>query len=119
MSAQFGALANENVGPVCLALPGALPVLNREVVRMAMLAGLGTNCQISQNTVFSRKNYFYPDLPKGYQISQADQPICQHGWLDIAGDHGPKRAKFCAFTWRKTRANRCMAVAAAVNRSSI
>lgn len=93
MSAQFGALANENVGPVCLALPGALPVLNREVVRMAMLAGLGTNCQISQDTVFSRKNYFYPDLPKGYQISQAEQPICQHGWLDLAGDDGPKRAK--------------------------
>jgi len=93
MSAQFGAEANQNVGPVCLALPGALPVLNREVVRMAMRAGLGTNCQISQNTVFSRKNYFYPDLPKGYQISQADQPICQHGWLDIAGDNGPKRAK--------------------------
>jgi aspartyl-tRNA(Asn)/glutamyl-tRNA(Gln) amidotransferase subunit B len=80
---KFGTEANGNVCPVCLGLPGALPVLNKQAVIFAVMAGLGLNCQIRETSVFSRKNYFYPDLPKGYQISQYDLPICEHGHLDI------------------------------------
>jgi len=69
--------------PVCLGLPGALPVLNRQVVENAIKAGLATNCQIAPRSIFARKNYFYPDLPKGYQISQMELPICEHGFLDV------------------------------------
>lgn len=82
-STQFGDKPNSNVDPVCLGLPGALPVLNKEAVRMAVMAGLALNCKIRLQSVFSRKNYFYPDLPKGYQISQFDKPICEDGFLDI------------------------------------
>jgi len=73
-STRFGAPPNSNTCPVCLGLPGALPVLNREVVSMAVKAGLALNCRINPISVFARKNYFYPDLPKGYQISQFDLP---------------------------------------------
>ncbi|TWJ17549.1 Asp-tRNA(Asn)/Glu-tRNA(Gln) amidotransferase subunit GatB [Geobacter argillaceus] len=89
-STQFGASPNSQTCPVCLGLPGALPVLNRKVVEFAIKAGLATNCQIAPRSVFARKNYFYPDLPKGYQISQYELPICEHGHLDIAGDWGTK-----------------------------
>ena len=82
-STQFGAKPNSQTCPVCLGLPGALPVLNKKVVEFAIKAGLSTNCSITPRSIFARKNYFYPDLPKGYQISQFEDPICQRGWLDI------------------------------------
>jgi aspartyl-tRNA(Asn)/glutamyl-tRNA(Gln) amidotransferase subunit B len=72
-----------NTCPVCLGLPGALPVLNRVAVVMAVKAGLGLHCTINTESQWSRKNYFYPDLPKGYQISQYDKPICEHGFIEI------------------------------------
>jgi aspartyl-tRNA(Asn)/glutamyl-tRNA(Gln) amidotransferase subunit B len=79
----FGAPPNSNVCPVCLGLPGALPVLNRRVVEMAVQAALSTRCKVNAFSRFARKNYFYPDLPKGYQISQYDQPLAEHGWLEV------------------------------------
>jgi len=85
-STRFGAEPNSQTCPVCLGLPGALPVLNKKVVEFAIRAGLATNCSITQRNTFARKNYFYPDLPKGYQISQFDQPICVGGRLDIEVD---------------------------------
>lgn len=88
---SVGSEPNARTCPVCLGLPGALPVLNDEVVRMAILAGLATHCDIQERSVFARKNYFYPDLPKGYQISQADEPLCVAGYLDIETEAGHKR----------------------------
>ncbi len=87
----FGAPPNTNVCPVCLGLPGALPVLNRAAVEMAMQAALALNCQIGPFSRFARKNYFYPDLPKGYQISQYDQPLAEHGHVDISIEGLKKR----------------------------
>jgi aspartyl-tRNA(Asn)/glutamyl-tRNA(Gln) amidotransferase subunit B len=80
---HFGSAPNTNVFPVCLGLPGALPVLNRKAVEFAVLTGLAINCQIRERSIFARKNYFYPDSPKGYQISQFDKPIAEHGWIDV------------------------------------
>ncbi|MGA7832704.1 MAG: Asp-tRNA(Asn)/Glu-tRNA(Gln) amidotransferase subunit GatB [Terracidiphilus sp.] len=80
---RFGSAPNSNVCPVCLALPGALPVLNKQAVEFAALASLAINCQVRERSIFARKNYFYPDLPKGYQISQFDKPIAEHGWIDV------------------------------------
>jgi len=80
---HFGSAPNTNVCPVCLGLPGALPVLNRKAVEFAVLTGLAINCQIRERSIFARKNYFYPDSPKGYQISQFDKPIAEHGWIDV------------------------------------
>ncbi|MCM0081269.1 Asp-tRNA(Asn)/Glu-tRNA(Gln) amidotransferase subunit GatB [Geomonas sp. Red32] len=90
-STRFGATPNSQTCPVCLGFPGALPVLNRQVVEYGIKAGLATNCSITPRNVFARKNYFYPDLPKGYQISQFDLPICQHGHLDIETEAGGKK----------------------------
>jgi len=92
-STQFGNPPNESTCPVCLGLPGALPVLNRRVVEFAIRLGLATNCTIRLDSQFSRKNYFYPDLPKAYQISQFDRPICENGWLDIELEGQTKRIR--------------------------
>ena len=91
--AMFGRSANSQTCPVCLGLPGSLPVINQAAVEMAVRAGLALNCTIAENNIFARKNYFYPDLPKGYQISQYESPICEHGWIEIAANEGPKRIR--------------------------
>ena len=88
--AGFGAVPNTNVCPVCLGVPGALPVLNRTVVEMAMKAAMALDCEIRPFSRFARKNYFYPDLPKGYQISQYDQPVAEHGIVEIRLDGARK-----------------------------
>ena len=88
--ADFG--NNANACPICAGHPGTLPVMNRKVVEYAIKAGLATGCTINPSNVFARKNYFYPDLPKGYQISQYDQPICEHGCSSIE-THGQAAAK--------------------------
>lgn len=88
---SFGDSSNSHTCPVCLALPGALPVLNAEVLRKAVMAGLAINAQIHKRNVFARKNYFYPDLPKAYQISQFDEPFCTQGEIFIENEDGEKR----------------------------
>lgn len=84
-STEFSAPPNTNVCPVCLGHPGTLPVLNKNLVEYILRLGTATNCSIREHSIFARKNYFYPDLPKGYQISQFDQPICEHGSVEIEG----------------------------------
>ena len=90
-STAFGSLPNTHVCPVCLGMPGALPVLNKQVVDFAIKAGLALNCDIQKYNKFDRKNYFYPDLSKNYQISQFDKPICLGGHIDIVVDGEHKR----------------------------
>jgi aspartyl-tRNA(Asn)/glutamyl-tRNA(Gln) amidotransferase subunit B len=80
---RFGSAPNTNICPVCLGLPGSLPVLNAKAVEFATLASLALNCTVRNRSIFARKNYFYPDLPKGYQISQFDKPIAEHGWIEV------------------------------------
>jgi len=82
-STKFGNAPNSNTCPVCLGHPGVLPVLNKKVVEFTVLMGLATNCTINRHSIFARKNYFYPDLPKGYQISQYEEPICENGFVEI------------------------------------
>jgi aspartyl-tRNA(Asn)/glutamyl-tRNA(Gln) amidotransferase subunit B len=92
-STQFGREPNENTCPVCTGFPGVLPVLNQKVVEFAIKAGLATHCEIARESVLARKNYFYPDLPKGYQISQYELPVCAHGYVDIDLDGTAKRIR--------------------------
>lgn len=90
-STEFGADPNHHVCPVCLGLPGVLPVLNKKVVEFGILAGLALNCEIAEFSKFDRKNFFYPDMPKAYQISQYDLPLAEHGYLEIETGEGTKR----------------------------
>ncbi len=95
---SFGAEPNTNVCPVCLGLPGALPVLNAEAVSMAVRTALALHCTIRERSIFARKNYFYPDLPKGYQISQFDLPFSEHGWLEIPDPASPEGTRRVGIT---------------------
>lgn len=90
---EFGAAPNTHVCPICMAMPGTLPVLNEKVVEYAVKAGLATNCEISRNSKNDRKNYYYPDLPKSYQISQFDKPLCEHGYVEIDTPNGKKKIR--------------------------
>ncbi len=90
-STRFGAPPNTSVCPVCLGMPGALPVLNRKAVEFATLAAMALNCPINETSIFARKNYFYPDLPKGYQISQFDKPLAEHGFIEVPAVGGKKK----------------------------
>ncbi len=87
----YGEEPNTHTCPVCLGHPGALPVINEKAVEFGLMAGLALNCEVAPRAVFARKNYFYPDLPKGYQISQYDAPICKNGYLDVPTNEGPIR----------------------------
>ena len=88
---EFGAEPNTHICPVCMGMPGALPVLNEKVVEYAVKAGIATNCEISRNSKNDRKNYFYPDTPKAYQISQFDKPLCENGYIEIEDENGEKK----------------------------
>lgn len=90
---EFGLPPNTQVCPICLGMPGSLPVVNEQAVKMAIRTGLALNCSVRQMNCFARKNYFYPDLPKGYQISQYESPICEHGWVDLASNGHLKRVR--------------------------
>ena len=92
-STKFGAEPNSHTCPTCMGLPGALPVLNRKVVDFAIKLGLALHCDINRRSIFARKNYFYPDLPKGYQISQYEEPICENGYLDVFMGDTKKRIR--------------------------
>ena len=90
-STRFGAPPNTNVCPVCLGMPGALPVLNKKAVEFATLAAMALNCRINETSIFARKNYFYPDLPKGYQISQYDKPVAEFGYIEVPSQGRKKK----------------------------
>src|SRR2546422_3122513 len=92
-STKFGREPNSNTCPVCAGFPGVLPVLNKKVVEFAIRAGLATHCQIAASSRLARKNYFYPDLPKGYQISQYELPVCVNGYIDVTVAGAPKRIR--------------------------
>ena len=92
-STEFGGAPNTHTCPVCTGMPGSLPVLNKKVVEFALKAGLAANCQINQYCKFDRKNYFYPDNPQNYQISQLYLPICHDGWVEIETSAGKKKIR--------------------------
>ena len=88
---HFGSAPNTNICPACIGLPGSLPVLNQKAVEFATKASLALNCRVNERSIFARKNYFYPDLPKGYQISQFDRPLAEHGWIEVPTAEGGKK----------------------------
>lgn len=90
-STKFGNSPNSNICPICLGHPGVLPVLNKKAVEFAVMMGIATNCQINRHSIFARKNYFYPDLPKGYQISQYEEPLCENGFITITIKDGTEK----------------------------
>lgn len=90
-STKFGNEPNTNICPVCLGHPGVLPVLNKKAVEFAVMMGIATNCKINSHSIFARKNYFYPDLPKGYQISQYEEPLCENGFITITKKDGSEK----------------------------
>ena len=92
-STRFGEGPNQNTCPVCMGFPGVLPVLNKKVVEFAIRTGLAAHCEIARYSHWARKNYFYPDLPKGYQISQYELPLCLNGYIDIEVESGKKRVR--------------------------
>jgi aspartyl-tRNA(Asn)/glutamyl-tRNA(Gln) amidotransferase subunit B len=92
-STKFGGEPNSHTCPTCMGLPGALPVLNKKVVDFGIKLGLALHCTINEKSIFARKNYYYPDLPKGYQISQYEEPICENGYLDIYNNGDTKRIR--------------------------
>src|ERR1700741_1612321 len=92
-STRFGGEPNTQVCPICLGMPGVLPVLNKKALELAIRAALAANCEISHQSRFARKNYFYPDLPKGYQISQYEEPLSTGGWLEIESNGSRKRIR--------------------------
>ena len=98
---KFGALPNTHCCPVCMGLPGSLPVLNEKAVELTVRAGIATDCKIAERSYHDRKNYFYPDLPKGYQISQFRRPLCTDGFLDI----GKKRSASRKYILRRMQAS--------------
>ena len=91
---EFGGTPNTHTCPVCTGMPGSLPVLNKQVVEYAMAVGLATNCEINRHCRFDRKNYFYPDNPQDYQISQLYEPICLNGYVEIDTDDGKKTGRY-------------------------
>src|SRR6201993_5534378 len=90
-STRFGAPPNSHVCPVCLGMPGSLPVLNKKAVEFATLAAMALNCRINETSIFARKNYFYPDLPKGCQISQYDKPLAEFGYIEVLAEGHAKK----------------------------
>ena len=92
-STKFGSEPNTQTCEICIGMPGVLPVLNKKALEFAIRTGLATNCTISSYSRFARKNYFYPDLPKGYQISQYEHPICEHGFIEIVVDGEVRRRR--------------------------
>ncbi|MEW6751548.1 MAG: Asp-tRNA(Asn)/Glu-tRNA(Gln) amidotransferase subunit GatB [Candidatus Latescibacterota bacterium] len=88
---HFQVPPNEHICPVCTSQPGSLPVINGRAVELTVMTGMALHCQVQPHSVFARKNYIYPDLPKGYQISQYERPLCTEGWVEVAGERGPKR----------------------------
>lgn len=106
-SAAFGGHPNTHISPITLAHPGTLPMLNRKAVEYAVKMGIACHCNISPNNYFARKNYFYPDLPKGYQVSQHTTPICEGGYINIKTSSGEKKYCSTGFTSKKTPAKAC------------
>ena len=104
-STAFGGSPNTHTCPVCLGMPGVLPVLNRQVVGFALKMALATQCRIAPYSQFARKNYFYPDLPKGYQIRSTSFPLPKTVGLKSKPANRPSESGFIAFIWRKMRAN--------------
>ena len=113
-STEFGGKPNSHTCPVCTGMPGSLPVLNKKVVEYATAVGIATNCTITQNCKFDRKNYFYPDNPQNYQISQLYQPICRNGHIDIQKVVLRRVLEYMRFIWRKMPENLCMTSGARV-----